>query len=116
MNSKVLLLLGLISVCSAQYNLVDSWVGGEIFDNFNYFTGSDPTHGMCYYINNYHHFLFGIASKYGREESHLFREKIDGKIGPRSLSSLVHTPRTFDALHSGEWKSRCTETTLQIWL
>lgn len=47
MSLKLLFLLfGCISVCSAGYNLVDAWYGGDIFNNFDYFNGNDPTHGM----------------------------------------------------------------------
>jgi hypothetical protein len=50
MNRVVLTVVLLsLSACSATYNLKDSWSGGAIFDNFNYFTGSDPTHGISYF-------------------------------------------------------------------
>jgi len=41
-------LLG-ISLSSATYNLKASWSGQAIFDNFNYFSGNDPTNGYVYY-------------------------------------------------------------------
>jgi len=44
------LLLG-FSLCSAGYNLKDNWHGADILNNFNYYTGSDPTHGYVYYAS-----------------------------------------------------------------
>eukprot|EP00026_Physarum_polycephalum_P013123 Phypoly_transcript_13495.p1 GENE.Phypoly_transcript_13495~~Phypoly_transcript_13495.p1 ORF type:complete len:339 (+),score=55.22 Phypoly_transcript_13495:108-1019(+) len=46
---KILLLLLLGVVASSAYVLKDSYFGQQIFDNFDFFNGPDPTHGYVYY-------------------------------------------------------------------
>jgi len=50
MNTSLLLVLLSIVACSA-YTLKDAYYGQQIFDNFDYFTGHDPTNGYVYYAS-----------------------------------------------------------------
>lgn len=36
-------------LAASDYNLVDNYNSNNFFDNFNFFTGSDPTHGFVSY-------------------------------------------------------------------
>jgi hypothetical protein len=43
-------LLALVSLGRA-YHLTEEWKGKHFFDNFDFFTDSDPTHGFVDYVD-----------------------------------------------------------------
>jgi len=49
---SILALLLCISFASAGYHIVDSFNGSTFFNNFNFFSSGDPTHGYVYYANS----------------------------------------------------------------
>eukprot|EP01113_Clastostelium_recurvatum_P037456 TRINITY_DN547_c0_g1_i2.p1 TRINITY_DN547_c0_g1~~TRINITY_DN547_c0_g1_i2.p1 ORF type:complete len:319 (-),score=43.91 TRINITY_DN547_c0_g1_i2:66-1022(-) len=52
---SILLLSSFLCVCisrvSGGYNLVDNFQGNNFFNNFDFWTGPDPTHGYVYYAS-----------------------------------------------------------------
>ena len=49
--SSVLLALGVAKTAVAGYTLVDDYSGSGFFDNFDFFTGHDPTNGFVNYVD-----------------------------------------------------------------
>ena len=53
-------LLG-VATASAQYSLVDTYDASNFFGEFDFFSGSDPTHGFVQYVDNVTANLDGLA-------------------------------------------------------
>jgi len=52
MRSTVLLFLTLLAgAWATSYTLVDNWSGNNFFNNFQFFTGGDPTNGYVNYVS-----------------------------------------------------------------
>ena len=49
--AQLLAAAGLLSVGTAQYTLVQDFFSGNFFDNFDFFTGVDPTAGFVNYVD-----------------------------------------------------------------
>ena len=49
--SSVLLALGVAKTAVAGYSLADDFSGGNFFNNFDFFTGHDPTNGFVNYVD-----------------------------------------------------------------
>jgi hypothetical protein len=52
-ESKLVLLLAnlLVPAVRATYKIQDTFIGKSFFDNFDFFTGDDPTHGRVNYVS-----------------------------------------------------------------
>ncbi|KAK5116488.1 hypothetical protein LTR62_008037 [Meristemomyces frigidus] len=54
-----------------QYTLTDTYAGTDFFDNFDYFTGYDPTHGFVHYVPNTTAIQYNLT--YASEKSAVLR-------------------------------------------
>lgn len=59
---KELIVILLVGICLGQnFNLIDSFQGQSFFDNFNFITYDDPTHGFVDYVSREEAFNSGFA-------------------------------------------------------
>ncbi|KAL1876596.1 hypothetical protein VTK73DRAFT_9260 [Phialemonium thermophilum] len=62
------------------YSLADTYAGDNIFDNFNYFTGYDPAHGLVHYVPQ--EMAQQLNLTYASSSSAILR--VDTSVGPGS--------------------------------
>jgi len=100
------------------YNLVDSFNGTTFFNNFNFFTGADPTHGYVYYASEAQASQWGFISVsnnvvYIRSDSNSVASG-SGRGSVRITSNKSYTKGLFifDVIHApygcGTWPALWT--------
>jgi hypothetical protein len=83
-----------ISVCSATYNLKNSWTGANVINDFNYFTGPDPTHGYVYYASKSEAFSWNYVQAVG-DKAYVRSDSSAVSSGSGRGSVRLSSPITF---------------------
>jgi hypothetical protein len=48
--------------CTARYSVTANYTGPSFFDNFNFYSAADPTHGYVYYTTQQQAFDWGLVN------------------------------------------------------
>lgn len=91
-TTTVLMAAGLAKSALAAYAVADNYTGANFFDNFDYFTGADPTNGFVNYLDGPTATSEGLASINSQGQAYIgvdFNKTLDATAVGRDSVRLV---------------------------